>query len=267
MLRKTLTITTLALVAACSKAPEDVTAHYAAAGGRGQITVKAAANGDAKLEAGPQTLIRKGGTDYVVITDGNDKFAASFADFVAATQDIAKEKGMKPQALPQDPEYEAVQVGEEKVGDQKGTIWSVQPKGNPQGDSIRIVISDDSRLKNVAQAIGMQTRLTSARMSTMFTSVPKAEKTLEDVIAKGAVLRLGEALTLQDVKPGAIPASEFALPKVLDRAALRQRIQEQANKALEAAKAAGDKAGAAPAPGDAPAQAPAPAPAASPAAK
>ena len=129
------------------------------------------------------------------------------------------------------------------------------------------MVSDDSRLKNVAAAIGMQTRLTSARMSTMFTSVPKAEKTLEDVIAKGAVLRLGEALTLQDVKPGAIPASEFALPKVLDRAALRQRILDQANKALEAAKAAGDKAGAAPAPGDAPAPAPAPAPAASPAAK
>jgi hypothetical protein len=268
MIRKTVTIAALALVAACSKAPEDVTATYAAAGGRGTITVKAAANGDAKVEAGPQTLIHKGGTDYVVITDGNDKFAASFADFVGATQDIAKAKGMKPQALPQDPDYEAVQVGEEKVGDQKGTIWSVQPKGNPQGDSIRIVVSDDSRLKNIAAAIGMQTKLTGARMATVFTSVPKAEKVLEDVIAKGAVLRLGDALTLQSVKPGAIPASEFALPNVLDRAALRKRIEDQANKALEAAKAAGDKTGAAPAEG-APAApaAPAPAPEATPAAK
>jgi hypothetical protein len=263
MIRKTLTIATLALVAACSKAPEDVTAHYAAAGGRGTITVKAAANGDSKVESGPQTLIHKGGVDYVVVTDGNEKFAASFADFVAATQDIAKAKGMKPQTLPQDPDYEAIQVGEEKVGDQKGTIWTVQPKGNPNGDSIRIVVSNDSRLSNIASAIGMQTRLTSARMATVFTSVPKAEKVLEDVIAKGAVLRLGDALTLQDVKPGAIPATEFALPKVLDRAALRKRIEDQANKALEAAKAAGDKAGAAPAPGTAPA----PAPDATPAAK
>jgi hypothetical protein len=265
MIRKTLTIAALVLVAACSKAPEDVTARYAAAGGRGTITVKAAANGDAKVEAGPQTLIRKGGTDYVVITEGSEKFAASFNDFVGTTQDIAKEKGMKPQPLPQDPEYEAVEVGEEKVADQKGTIWSIQPKGNPNGDSIRIVVSKDSRYANVAAAIGMQTRLTSARMATMFTSIPKAEKTLEDVIGKGMVLRLGDALTLQDVKVGAIPASEFALPKVLDRAALRQRIMDQANKALEAAKAAGDKEGAAPTPGAT--AAPAPAPEASPAAK
>lgn len=265
MIRKTLTIATLALVAACSKAPEDVTVHYSAAGGRGTITVKAAANGDSKVEAGGQTLIHKGGTDYVVIGDGADKFAASFADFAGATQDIAKQKGEKPQPLPQDPDYEAVQVGDEKVADQKGTIWSVQPKGNPNGDSIRIVVSNDSRFSNVAAAIGMQTRLTSARMATVFTSVPKAEKVLEDVIAKGMVLRMGEALTLTDVKPGAIPASEFALPKLLDRAALRQRIMDQAAKALEAAKAAGAKAGTAPAPGASPA--PSPAPEASPAAK
>ena len=69
-----LTVPALALVAACSKAPEDVTATYAAAGGRGTITVKAAANGDAKVEAGQQTLIQLSdpfsrGDDYLGTAD------------------------------------------------------------------------------------------------------------------------------------------------------------------------------------------------------
>lgn len=265
MIRKTLIIAALAMVAACSKAPEDVTAHYAVGGGRGTITIKAAADGDLKVEAGQQTLIRKGGVDYVVINDGTEKFAASFADFVGATADIAKQNGVKPQALPADPDYEAIEVGEEKVGEQKGAIWRVQPKGNPNGDSIQLVISRDPAYANVAKAVAMQTQLTGQRMASVYTSVPKAEKLLEDVIAKGMVLRLGEAMTLQDVTKGAIPDSEFALPKVLDRAALRQRIMDQATKALDAAKAAGAKGAASPAPATAPTTAPTAA--ASPAAK
>lgn len=260
MTRKSIILAALTLVAACAKAPEDVTAHYTTAGGQNAITVKAAANGDAKVEAGPQMLIRKGGTDYVVVNDNGDRFAASFADFVGATADIAKQNGVKPQPLPQDPDYEAIEVGEEKVGDQKGTIWRVQPKGNPGGDAIRIIVSRDPAYANVAKAIAMQTRLTGARMALAYTSMPKAEKILEDVIAKGMVLQLGDSLTLKDVTKGTIPASEFALPKVLDRASLRKRITDQASKALDAAKAAGAKAGKA-------GQSPAPAPAESPAAK
>ncbi|MHA6718760.1 hypothetical protein ACX40Y_04840 [Sphingomonas sp. RS6] len=250
MIRKTLIIAALSLVAACSKAPEDVTAHYSVGGGRGTITIKAAADGNLKVEAGQQTLIRKGGVDYVVINDGSEKFAASFADFVGATADIAKQNGVEPKALPEDPDYEAIEVGEEKVGEKKGEIWRVQPKGNPNGDSIQIVINTDPAYANVAKAVAMQTQLTGQRMATVYTSVPKAEQVLEDTLKKGMPLRMGEAMTLTDVTTGAIPASEFALPKVLDRAALRQRIMDQANKALDAAKAAGAKgtAGATPAP-------------------
>lgn len=257
MIRKFLTVTALLLVAACSKAPEDATARYSIAGGSVVVTAKATAKGDLRLDTGPQTLIRKDGKDYVVINENGEKFALSVADFIAAQDEFMKASGSKPQPRTNDPEYEAVDVGEETVAGLKGAIWRVQPKGKAAvGESLQLVISNDPSLANLGKAVQLQGSLRAAGMKQLTGSESSVEKNVNDVMGKGMLLRMGDVMMLQDVTKGAIPATEFALPKVLDKATILKRMSEARDKAMEAAKAQG---GATP-PAGAPVPAPAPAP-------
>lgn len=261
MIRKTIAVAALLLVAACSKTPEDATAHYSVAGGRVTVTVKANAKGDLRLDAGPQTLIRKDGKDYVVLDDGGEKFAISVDDFIGAQGDFMKASGAKPQPRTSDPEYEAIEVGQETVAGQKGDIWRVQPKGNAgaaAGESIQLVMSDDATFANLGKALQLQANLRSAGVKQLTGSESSVEKRLGEVMSKGMLLRMGDVMMLQDVAKGPVAATEFNLPKVIDKKTILQRMSEARNKAMEAAKAQG---GAAPAgPEAAPGAAPAPAP-------
>lgn len=265
MIRKSLSVAALLLAAACSKAPEDVTAHYSVAGGRATITAKAAANGDALLDAGPQTLLHKNGVDYIVITENGERSAISFADFIAANAQLLKDSGSKPQPNANDPEYEAVEVGEEKVADQKGAIWRLQPKGNgAAGQSLQLVVSGDPAFGGIAKAVLMQAALRNAGIKQLTGQESSVDKQVAAVLGKGMLLRMGDVMTLQDVAKGPIPASDFALPKVLDKATLLKRMTEARDKALAEAKARSAQSGATPPAGsavpapDAPVPAPAP---------
>jgi hypothetical protein len=257
MIRKSFAITALLLVAACSKAPEDVTARYSVAGGRGTITVKAAGNGNSRLDAGPQSFIRHDGKDYVVVGEGNDRFAATIPDFVAAMGELLRESGTVPPKPPAQPEFQAVQQGDETVAGLKGAIWKVSAKGNTTMPSIDMVISSDPAFAGVGKAMATQARFGSAGMEQLAGSVPNVEKKLEEVLDKGMVLRFGDALKLEGVEKAPIAATEFTLPKVLDKAALKQHLNEmrQRGMAQAAAAAAAQKGGAeqppvvAPAPG------------------
>lgn len=263
MIRKFLTVTALLLAAGCTKAPEDATARYSVAGGRAIVTAKATAKGDLRLDTGPQTLIRKDGKDYVVIDDNGEKFAISVADFIAAQDEFMKASGTKPQPRTNDPEFEAVDVGEETVAGMKGDIWRVQPKGNAAaGDSLQLVIANDPSLANLGKAVQLQGSLRAAGMKQLTGSESNVEKNVNDVMGKGLLLRMGDVMMLQDVTRGTIPATEFALPKILDKATILKRMNEAREKAMAGAKA---QEGATP-PAGAPVPAPAPAPAPSPSA-
>ncbi len=260
MIRNCFVVAALLLAAACSKAPEDVTAHYTVAGGRMTVTAKAAANGDIRLDAGQQTLLHKNGVDYIVIDENGERLAISFADFIAANEQLMKESGSKPQPRANDPEYEATEVGEEKVADQKGAIWRVQPKGNAApGETLQLVVSGDPAFSGIGKAVLLQSSLRNAGMKQLTGQESSIEKQIAAVLGKGMLLRMGDVMTLQDVAKGPIPAADFALPKVLDKATLVKRMTEARDKALAAAKAQGGATP--PAPGAVPVPAPAPAPA------
>jgi hypothetical protein len=237
MIRTYLAAAALLLTAACSKTPEDVTARYSVANGRGTITVKAAGKGDIRLDAGPQTFIRHGGTDYVVVTEGNDRFAATVPDFVSAMSEMIRESGGVPPTQPNDPEFEAVKDGEETISGLKGDVWKVRPKPASGPQSVDVVVSTDPAFANVGKAIAMQARFGSAGIQQLTGRVPNIEKKLEEVLDKGMVLRFGDALKLDGVEKAPIAASEFTLPKVLGKTELKAHLNDMRKRSMAEAAA------------------------------
>lgn len=253
------------LIAGCSKAPEDVTARYTLAGGQGTVTVKAAGNGNARIDSNSQTLIRRDGTEYLVGSDSQGSFAASVPDFIAVMADMLKETGMKPPALPPQPEYDLTKAGKETVGGIEGDIWKVAAKDKKAApaEAAEAVISADPSLANVGKAMQMQTRLGVASMEQIQGGRTSLDKRVEEMLGKGMVLRFGPAIKLDKIERGPVDASSFELPKpVLDKDALKKRLMAEREKmrAMQQQRGPMPAPGAPGAPGAAP-QAPAPAPA------
>lgn len=224
-------------LAACSKAPEDVTARYTLGGGPGGVTVQAAANGDARLESGQQALVHKGGVDYMLITDAKGAFAANMTDFLAVIGELMREEGVKPPAAaPQQGEYELSKTGTDTIAGIKGDIWRITAKGTP-GQTVEAVISSDPAFAHVGKALAMQTRL-GAGMQALQGGVGNLDKRVEEMLGKGMVLRFENSLKLDKIEKGPIDAKSFALPTVLDKAALKARMIAERDRAREAAKAA-----------------------------
>jgi hypothetical protein len=212
-------------LSACSKAPEDVTARYTLGGGVGTITVQAAGNGDARVEAGQQKLVRKGGTEYLVLTDAKGSFAAKSSDFIAVMGEMMKEAGIKPMGAPPQVEYDLTKQGTEKIAEISGDVWKVAPKQpSPGAESFEAVISTDPAFANVGKALEMQTKLGAAQAMQMQGSQSSLEKRVEEMLGKGMVLRFADALKLDKVEKTPIDPKTFELPTVLDKAALKARM-------------------------------------------
>lgn len=263
MIRICLAAAAALALAACSKAPEDVTARYAVGGGAGTLTVQAAANGDARLETGQQALVRKGGVDYMLITDTKGPFAATTTDFLAVIGELMREDGVKPQPAPQQGEFELAKTGNDTIAGIKGDIWRITPKdpakGAP-GQTAEAVVSSDSAFAHVGKALSMQTRL-GAAMQALQGGASNLDKLIEEMLGKGMVLRFDNTLKLDKVEKGPIDAKAFTLPTVLDKAALKARMIAERDRMRAAAQAApsGQPSVAMPSPGDAaPKAAPAP---------
>jgi hypothetical protein len=91
--------------------------------------------------------------------------------------------------------------------------------------------------------------------------VGNLDKRVEEMLGKGMVLRFENTLKLDKIEKGPIDAKRFALPPVLDKAALKARMIAERDRARAAAKAApsGPPPVAMPTPAPAP-QVPAPGP-------
>lgn len=229
-------------LAACSKAPEDTTARYTLGGGAGTITVQAAGNGDAKIEAGQQQFIRNGGKDYLILTDPKGRYAAGLDDFIAVMGEMMKESGIKPMGMPPQTEFDLTKTGSETVADVPGEVWKVAPKGAapaPAGpaaqETFEAVISTDPAYANIGRALSMQTKLGAASSEQIQGGKSNLEKRVEEMLGKGMVLRFADALKLDKVEKGAIDAKAFALPTVLDKAALKARLSAERDRARAAA--------------------------------
>ncbi|NIJ21861.1 hypothetical protein FHS95_003572 [Sphingomonas naasensis] len=226
-------------LAACSKAPEDVTAHYAVGGGAGTVIVKAAANGDARLESGQQALVHKGGVDYMLITDSKGSVAANMTDFLAVIGELMREDGAKPQTPPAQGDFELTKTGTDTVAGIKGEIWRITPKDPtkaPAGQTSDAVINSDPAFAHVGKALSMQTRL-GAAMQQLQGGSGSFDKLIQEMLDKGMVLRFDNTLKLDKLEKGPIDAKTFALPAVLDKAALKKRLTEERDR-MRAAQAA-----------------------------
>ncbi|MDT8758984.1 hypothetical protein MZO42_09770 [Sphingomonas psychrotolerans] len=237
MIRICLAAVAALALAACSKAPEDVTARYSLGGGQGTITVEAAGNGDARVEAGQQMLVRKGGTEYVLLTDSKGRFAAKMDDFVAAMGEVMKEGGIKPMGMPPQGEYDLAKQGSETIADVKGDVWKVSPKKGPATESFEAVISSDPAYANVGKALEMQTKLAAAQSKLLQGGESNLEKRVSEMLGKGMVLRFASALKLDKIEKGPIDAKSFELPTVLDKAGIKARMNAERERAQAAAKA------------------------------
>jgi hypothetical protein len=216
------------LLAGCSKAPEDVTASYAMGGRPAGMTVKAAGNGDARVDMMGSTLIHHDGADYLVSQDSQGSFAAKVDDFVALSVEAIKARGFTPPPRPAEPDYDVTKGAAETIAGEKGDLWTVAPKGDAAGPKIQAVISTDPALVNVGKAVAMQNKLTTGGMAELRGGIGKLEKSVQDMLGKGAMLRFGDEVKLEKVTKGPLPAADFALPgTVLDRAGLKARAEAE----------------------------------------
>lgn len=282
MFRTSLAAAAALLLAACSTGPKDMTAQYSL-GQDATLTAKVAANGDGRLDQGDQVMIRKGGKDYVVLTDSQGRFAATVDDFVGTMGEMMREAGVPQVAPAGQPEFDLVRQGDETVAEKKGELWKVRAKPvagkpGPAINEIEVVVSTDPAYANLAAVMRLQSKLSLAIEAQRGGASPLAKR-IDEVLGKGLVLRFGDQLKLKSLTQAPIDAGDFALPAVVDRTALkarlvaeRQRQQAAAAQMMEqmrkqqgkGGKAGPDAPGAMPAPGGAPAPAApaAPAPAA-----
>ncbi|MEI9853040.1 MAG: hypothetical protein WDN24_21800 [Sphingomonas sp.] len=212
----------LLLLAACAPArPADVIAYYVREGA-GPVTVRASANGDARVEAGGRVYIRRGGANYVVLKDGKGRFAAREVDYAALLAERAEANALPgPRA---EPDYEASADGTELVAGVRGTLWKVHPRHIPSLTSLEAVVSEDPALAAAAQGLALETRLAVAANSAAAGGPGSFEKAMTGLFEKGLVVRMGNALKLDRIDPGPVSPADFALPAVLDRAALKARL-------------------------------------------
>jgi hypothetical protein len=212
----------LAAVSACSAArPEDVTARYARDGAP-SLVVRAAANGDARVEAGETVFLRRGDADYVVLSDAAGRFSARIDDALAvfAADKTAIVPGPRAQ-----PDYALSEGAAETVAGVKGRLWRGHPKEVPSLASFEGVVSTDPALAPLGRALAMQTRFAITRNSAIGGGVGKFEQAMLDLFAKGTVLRLNQALRLERIEKAPLDATLFDVPPpVLDRAALAARL-------------------------------------------
>ena len=254
------------LLAACSKSPDDATATYKLGGQSGAMTLKAASNGDARIDMMGNTLIRKDGVDYLIGKDSQGTVVAKIDDLGQVIGTAMKEAGVKPPAQPQQPDYELAKTGTETIANLPGDLWKVRAKGGapaPDGE-LDAVISTDPAYAQMGKAMLLQTRMMTLGMRESGQPESKINKSVGELMSKGLVLRLGQGLTLEKVEKAKFDADTFKLPAAaLGRDALAARFKAERDKMQQAQKAAAAQGGQAPVP---PAAAPGAAPKAAPAA-
>lgn len=226
MLRTCLAAIALLAAGACSPAtPEDITAHYAREG-QPTLVAMAAANGDARVTAGETIFLRKGGQEYVVLSDAAGSFSATVDDALVVFGE--DESGALARTGPRaQPEYALSAGGSETIAGIKGTLWKGHPREVPSLASFEGVVSTDPALAPLGRALALQTRFAVTRNSAIQGGPGNFEKAMLDLFAKGAVLRFNQVLRLERVDKAPIPVTSFALPEpLLGRDALRARLRQ-----------------------------------------
>lgn len=219
MIRTALAAVALACMAGCTAEPQDLTARFMREDAP-PLVVRAAANGDARVDAGETVFLRKGAMDYVVLRDARGAFVAKIDDALAvfAADSMPPSPGAQPQ-------YALSEGSTEMVAGAEGRIWRGHPKQVPSLTSFEGVVSTDPALAALGRALAMQSRFAIRRNSATTGGIGSFEQAMLDLFAKGAVLRLNRALRLDRIERTPLAATMFEVPQpVLARADLASRL-------------------------------------------
>lgn len=230
---------TAAILIGAAPAHADITAHYGNQDGLVAMTAEADAKGDVRIGYGNQyAILRRDGMIYVLMGDLSGPFAVRQDDWIAVTfgkmrqfmQSHRTESGTT--TPPPDltgPSFVIVQGGRETVAGRTGTVWTLRLKDPPAHaakDGLDLVLTEDSDLAPIGALMAEQMKAAAASMEDALGHKESMFEQLDDVFAKGTVIRFSNILSLQSVDAKPIPASEFELPAmVLTRAQYEARAK------------------------------------------
>jgi len=197
----------------------DVTAHYRSDAMEGMV-VYLADNGDLLIDHGSNTAyLTTGGQTYLILSDARGTFTTRRETFLAVLQELTAVT--LPPTRPE--RYSILDNGEETVAGYRGRRFSVGTEGSRQ-DRMDVVVSSAPELQDLGRAVA-------GHIVPWFAIMPGSAaamaETLRDVLARGAVVRLGPLFVLERIDRTPIPADRLWLPSPpLDRQALTARLQE-----------------------------------------
>ncbi|MES2441972.1 MAG: hypothetical protein V4574_04015 [Pseudomonadota bacterium] len=200
----------------------DVTAHYSA--GDKMLVIEAEDGGNIRVSLDAKfTLIRRDGVDYAIATDatGTPK-VARVEELLAMVR--AQMLGAMPPRTPGAPsmDFALTAGGEETVAGYPGAVWKFTMAAPAAGESgegtpptpitaLDFVISPDPALAPVGSFFRRTVGLVLPMMAQMFGDTNFVELA-DDLLAKGAPIRIGPMLTLASVDKSEIAADRFVLP-------------------------------------------------------
>ncbi len=210
------------LALAPSPALADVTARYAV-GGK-ELVVEVDDGGNSRFEVGGKfTIIRRDGTDYIVIQEKDGPKVFEMAGLVELM------KGILPKT-PEAAEKEKIAFGAVAGTDPitiagiAGAVWQMRMLEGPADDRkryVEIVTSADPRLAPVGQVFG---RTADVALEFMANFIPESSLfggTVREILAKGAPLRVQPVdpakkeemlLEFKSLDTAEIDAKHFELP-------------------------------------------------------
>ena len=256
-MRPWLPILALGALGLASPASADVTARYAGTGKYGPtMSVAVDESGQVRAEAGPPNnaserlvLIRREGVDYISAADIQGRFVARADDLIAVANETIRasmperaREGMRGFA---DIRFDIGAGGMETVGGRQGRVYPITPivppparaaSGDDEADQepeamaapapLELVISDDPELAPIGREMARLFESTTGPIEAVMGTRPAALGQIQELLARGTLIRFTGEFRLRSVSTDAIAESAFVLPPgpVLTRAQLRARM-------------------------------------------
>ncbi|MDV3457766.1 hypothetical protein RZN05_12290 [Sphingomonas sp. HF-S4] len=220
-----------ALLFAPLPAAADITAHYEM--GKETLSVEVDDNGDYRAEVpGKVLLLRRGGTEYVAIFQGDKPLVIERKAFLGLAGKMAL-AGKPPAETDKRPVLVA-RGAEEQVAGRSGTLWTLKVD-TPKGNTLEAVMNADRDLAPVGAVFA---GVVDAGLATFAPMIPSPDfaPRLREIFAKGTPLRLVlvEYLKLRSVSKAEIDAARFALPgPVMDPSAFDAAMSAPSSDAEE----------------------------------
>lgn len=226
-------VAAIAVLGTASPAAADVTVRYAPGREGGQaLVIEADDQGRVRAEGGRgQLIIIRDGEIYMTPPTEEDVFAARLEDFFAVGAELFNRMLGEGLRVTRPTGYGLNERGPEMVGAWRGTLYSIDPEGAADGpgsapEGLELVVSSDPALAPATRATSQVFTALIRTFALAFGGAPAdLSAHAQDVLGRGAVLRLDRQFRLESVAEGPVAATRFDLPgPVLSRDQLRARM-------------------------------------------